>query len=337
MVLDTSPELQSAASDSGLPAEALFREAKQRERRRRFRFGVVTLVALALVATGIVWGTRGGTPPALITPSEFVPRAVQSTLNAGSATFAFTYRNAIMGGCIPDTNVPVTRGQGTIDLSAHSADYAATTTGCREGTYTQKFRFVGGNLFEDVLGPRGMPRPGLDPNAKTWAEISTKGLFGDLPDVMTSAQPLSILQAAPHGWRIVDSGGAETEYANTISLAQLYREATRAFGPAAVLGYGSAVAPSADVIHISVRAWLDGAGRVVRISAAEPLFTAIYTDGGDEENAFQASTTAIDNFHSVPIRRLKQQGSFDITDRFSAFGTGARIGPPPRSQTAVSP
>jgi hypothetical protein len=337
MVLDTSPELQSAASDSGLPAEALFKEAKQRERRRRFKFGVVALVALALIATGIVWGTRGGTPPAPITPSEFVPRAVQSTLNAGSATFAFTYRNAIMGGCIPDTNVPVTRGHGTIDLSAHSADYAATTKGCREGTYTEKFRFVGGNVFEDVLGPRGMPRPGFDPNAKTWAEISTKGLFGDLRDIMTSAKPLSILQAAPHGWRVVDSGGAETEYANTISLAQLYREATRAIGPAAVLGNGSPVAPSADVIHISVRAWLDGAGRVVRISAAEPLFTAIYTDGGDEENAFQASTTAIDNFHPVTIRRLKQQGSFDITDRFSAFGTGARIGPPPRSQTAVSP
>ena len=337
MVLDTSPELQSAESDSGLPAEALFKEAKQRERRRRFRFGAVALVALALIATGIVWGTRGGPPPAPIAPSEFVPRAVQSTLNAGSATFVFTYRNAIMGGCIPDTNVPVTRGHGTIDLSAHSADYAATTKGCREGTYTQKVRFVGGNVFQDILGARGMPRPGFDPYAKTWAENSTKGLFGDLRGIMTSAQPLSILQAAPLGSHVVDSGGTETEYANTISLAQLYREATRAFGPAAVVGYDSPVAPSADVIHISVRAWLDGAGRVVRISAAEPLFTAIYADGGDEENAFQASTTVIDNFHLVPISRLKQQGSFEITDRFSAFGSGARIGPPPRSQTAVMP
>ena len=337
MVLDTSPELQSTASGPASQAEALFKEAKRRERRRRLTCGLVGLLLVVLVAAAITWGTRSGPPPAPIAPSEFVPRAMQSTLGAGAATFAFTYRDAVMGGCIPDTNAPVTRGHGTIDLSAHSADYAATTTGCRAGTYTQKFRFVGGNVFEDVLGSRGMPSPVFDPYAKTWTELRPEGLFGGLREVMTSAQPLSILQAAPHGWRTVPSEGTDTEYANTITLAQLYREATRTFGSSGVLGYSSPAVPSADVIHIAVRSWLDRAGRVIGISAEEPLFTAVYQDGSDEENASQVQTTTIDNFHTVALRRLKQQGSFEITDRFSAFGIEAHIGPPPTSQTAVAP
>jgi hypothetical protein len=330
MVVDTRPTGRPLADAAALDAEALFKEAKRRERSRRIRFAGVGLLLALVVTTGIIWGTRGGGRIVPISPQGFAHDAISATEASGSARFTVTDRHTTMGGCIPDTNTPVTRASGTVSFTKHTSAYVMSTVGCREVNHSQTVRQIGNTSYEN---------PPFIPVAQAWTKTSVVPFMDEIPQraLLTTTHSLSILRIPSNDWSRIGSeqigNTGTTEYANTITLAQFDANIVRLFGPKAISHPGPE-APSASQIPISLHVWLDGQGRVVQVGIHEPLFTAVYQDGSDLEGAFQAVTlyTERSPAGSLAISRLRQQSFFEITLNFSDFGTPTSVIAPPRSQ-----
>jgi hypothetical protein len=330
MVIDTRPTEKPLAGTTALDAEALFREARRRERKRRIRFAGVGLLLALVVATGIIWGTRGGGRVVLVSPQGFAHDAISATEASGSARFTITDRHTTMGGCIPDTNTPVTRASGTVSFADHTSAYVVSTVGCKIVNHSQTVRQIGNISYEN---------PPFITVAQAWTKTSVVPFMDEIPQqaLLTTAHSLSILQIPSNDWSRIGSeqirNTGTTEYANTITLAQLDANIVKLFGAKAISHPGPE-APSASQIPISLYVWLDGQGRVVQVGMREPLFTAVYQDGSDSEGAFQAVTlyTESNPARTLAISRLRQQSFFEITLDFSDFGTPTTVIAPPKSQ-----
>lgn len=307
--------------------QALFAEARRR-RRRWWGYGIVAFAVLAGVAAGVGIGFGGG-PPATPLPTSaqsFAGIVSARTRAAGTAGLSFTYRNATVGGCIPDTNAPVTSGHGTIDFAHRAMSVAMVTRGCGnlmrvDGPVRETQ--VGGKVFRTL--PPGSGRP--TSRARPW--LLEAGAHGaSLPGVLVSPHMLAVLDAlAGNVKRVGPSvvhGVPTTIYEGQTTLAGFYRAVSGFFQVPAAASGGSLV-PSASSIRIDVTMWVDPAEQLVRLRAVEPLYTAVYANGSDEEGAAQADAVAPGD---LGVRTLRQQSSLTVTVGLGRFGSPATISAP---------
>jgi hypothetical protein len=321
-------------------AEALFREARQRRRRRRLALAL----SLTLAAAGIGIGlglTQGGDPSPPTSASAFSRVVVSSTRSARTATMSFTYRDTSVGGCIPDTNAPISSGSGVVDYVQHATSTTMTTRGCQDLTpswlenYQTKMIQVGGETFQTQPPGHGSPTS----NTRPWLVIeAAPGPEPSLDSILTSPHMLDVLSALqgtvePSG-SVVLHGENVTKYAAHMTLASIY--STVSGGAPSQSVFGAPLVPAARSIVIPVTLWIDGANRLIRLQASEPLYTAVYADGSDTEGAAQAPARG-GLSEALGIRRLRQQSSLLVRIDLSNFGTAVNVSPPPPSKIAYVP
>jgi hypothetical protein len=175
-----------------------------------------------------------------------------------------------------------------------------------------------------------------DGSPATWSHGWLEGGTGVayLPDVLTSTHMLDVVDALigkVHRSAQADVHGvAATEYKTHMTLASFYAAVSGSFSRPSSWS-GMALIPSATSITIPVTMWLDPMNRIVRLQATEPLYTAIYTDGSDQEEAVQADPVGSP---SVGLRRLRQQSFSTTTVDIYDFGTAVHITAPPSSRIA---
>jgi hypothetical protein len=78
--------------------------------------------------------------------------------------------------------------------------------------------------------------------------------------------------------------------------------------------------PATAAISITAQFWIDAKGRLCQVRASEPLYTAIYQDGSDTEDASQAPAIAQPSGKDLTIRTLRQQGLAEVTVDLFDFG-----------------
>jgi hypothetical protein len=336
-------ELATATAD----AEALFREARQRRRRRRLGVALSLLVAAAGIGIGFEV-TQGGSPPATAAPptshfplpssaAAFAAMVVSGTRSARIANMSFVLRVTAEGGCIPDTNTPVTQGAGVVDYAHHAAATTMTTRGCQNlgapwSRVPTKTIQIGANVFETLPPGHGSPTSKKRPWVTEPADDSPPSLSA----VMTSPEMLDVLSAlsgqVERSGSVVIHGVQTTRYSAHMTLASFYS----AMSNRGSSNSSSGLVPPANTIVIPITVWVDAAHRLVRLQATEPLYTAVYEDGSDQELAVQAQAQGFSNGHFLGIRRLSQQSSSEVIVDLSNFGVPIHISPPSGSQIAHS-
>ena len=116
-------------------------------------------------------------------------------------------------------------------------------------------------------------------------------------------------------------GVGVTEYSGHATLAAL-----QSLDPNISVESAGQFVPAASSVVMEVRLWIDGQGRLIRMSILEPLFTGINHDGSDFEEAAQVPS-------SVAV--VKQQSARQITVTLSDFGA-KDVKAPAQSKIAVS-
>jgi len=184
-----------------------------------------------------------------------------------------------------------------------------------------------------------------------WKRVPNAGYgLNDVQGLMTSPWALTIADLPgtvlnPAGPNRV-KGERATKFVGTTTLLAVQNELRSVFGPSAVslptagLGSNETYVPDPGVIPISLAVWRDSEGQVLQITAIEPLYTGVYSDGSDTENAVEVPTiSAIENgvsgpgqppttVHYLPLRTLRQQGAFEMTLTLSSYGVAPAIAAP---------
>ena len=102
------------------------------------------------------------------------------------------------------------------------------------------------------------------------------------------------------------------------------------------------VVPTAESVPITVDYWTTDKSQVLRIHVTEPLYTGVYQDGSDTENAIQVPTESpsavviapgkpsppVNALPTIPLKTLRQQSTFEMTLDFSSFGSAPDIARP---------
>jgi hypothetical protein len=328
-----------------IEAQALFREAKRRERRRRIVAALVGLVLVAGIVAGIVfWATRHPSlPPASPKASTLAASRILGTTE--TAHFSFVAKDSTNEGCGPITHGPIVKGAGTVNFSTDAVSYSWGMSGCRTDSAIHQFMQVGGDTY--IAGPGAVGTSSTQP----WFEIpkAKHGLYfgvdgAGLQSVLTSPKALAILHVPTSAWTLGSAKSAtsdeSTTYTNTITLAQLYLFASTQLGLGAPL-YRDPVVPDANAISISLREVVGGHGEVRQLSASEPLYTAVYQDGSNERNADQADTLSTQGSgggvqqSQVPIKQLIQNGFYTVTINYFDYGSRDAITAPAPTQVVV--
>jgi len=282
----------AAASDSVFLAQALFEEARSRQRRRRRR-GVVVGLAIASLVAGLTVttsrGGRGGAPSSVGAVSQITAEME----GAGSADLSIVLSNTflatpIVRGC-PMTAI---RGSGIIDFAPSSIELHLTGSpdGCGS-TFAMQERQIGNVLYQtDPSGGRGILTSPGKPWLKTpWATPAALpvygygGVFGSTTAgfVVTALRSLQG-PVTRIGTRIVD-GVTTTGYTATITLDEL-QSASRVQARSSGATFEDLTAPSGSLpaavdIPISMAIWVDATNRIRRLQATEPVYALNYGDG----------------------------------------------------------
>jgi hypothetical protein len=333
-VSDTSTLEIPVASDPEPPAvvdaaeQALFEEARRR-RRRRWGYGTVAFVVLAAIGAGVGVGVGGGPPASLPTSAHAFATVVGAqTRAAGAASLSFTSRDMTSGGCIPNTNVPVTSGRGTIDFAERSTSVSMATRGCSNlmpPSRSMREIDVAGQIFYSHTQPPGR---GRQPNGgMRWLRESGRP-GASLTEALVSPQMLVVLNAMDGQVKRVGpsvvNGVPATKYEGHTTLARFYQSASqfsRPFRPEP----GGSLIPHASTIRIGVAMWVNSADQLLRIRAVEPLYTAFYANGG---GSVQGASQADSITAGSRVRALLQRNSLTVTVDLAEFGRPATIQAP---------
>jgi len=363
-------EVELSSEDGAV--QALIKEARQRQRRRHV--AVLGMALLVVVVVGAILfltvGSSGTLMPTTISGmSGGAPGPVIS--QAGLARMSFTYRNSEVGGCIPDTNSPVTKGTGSINFVTHEVAYTTSTSGCQdlnryayavqaqaEGRWINRVFYLGqaqlrnepgrkvGNKYESTVQ---VPTGELAWQKLTGISLASSVGFAPLQDLLTSPWALSVIttvQGSTHGLGTdVIDGQRTTESAGTTTLGAVYEQFANILGgpvhgPEAFadLPSDTQLVPPASSIPISVAYWKNAQNQVLRLQATEQLYTGVYVDGSDVEEATQVPSYELTGMVAFPgktshpvalaLRTLRPQSTFEITVNFSSFGLAPAISKP---------
>jgi hypothetical protein len=322
---------------------ALIEEARRHQRRRRLAvLGIAILVIAGVVA--YVTSGRGG-PAHSTSSSPHGPQAPVVT-RAGLARISFTYRDSTTGGCIPDTNSQVTTGVGSIDLVGHSLAFTTVTRGCNV-TFSRRQeeeadRWINGVLYLAEQTPGGSTYWTSVPRSQIGSYLG----FNPLQSLLTSPWALSVVNLQGGSEHRIGTGAISgqpvIEYAGVSTLLAVENELKSLVDTESVTPTSSdhgPVVPTAGSVPISVDSWRNDKNQILRIQVTEPLYTGVYRDGSDTENAVQVPTAGlsavavapgkpippVDAVPTVPLRALRQQSSFEMTLDFSSFGSAPAI------------
>ena len=172
--------------------QALIEEARRHQRQRRL---VLLGVAVLLMAGAVAYLASGQGGLAHGTSSSPYGPPAPSITRAGLARITFSDRDSTMGGCIPDTNSPITTGVGSIDFVGHSLAVTTLTRGCN-GTFPspQKgaVRWIKGVLYTIEPAPHGSVHWSTVPRTQLRTYLGAN----PLPSLLTSPWALSVVNLA---------------------------------------------------------------------------------------------------------------------------------------------
>jgi hypothetical protein len=328
-----------ATTSEQLDPQALIQEARRHQRRRLAALGVAVLLVAATIAF-LTLG-RGGSASSTSSSPYGPPASVIA--RAGLARIAFSYRDSTTGGCIPDTNSPVTSGTGSIDLVEHSLSFITVTRGCSDLIPRQAKgaeRWIQGVLYTLQTAPDGTAH---------WTVVPRRSLasvlgFNPLQALLNSPWALSVANLARrsehrsgstsiNGEPVIKYAGVTTLLAVEGQLESVLDAKSISLAP----GDDSSVVPTPDSVPISVALWTNQENQILRIQVTEPLYTGVYRNGSDTENAIQVPADTLSTVGlvpgkpvpravpNVPLRTLRQQSSFEMTLSFSSFGSAPAI------------
>jgi hypothetical protein len=233
---------------------------------------------------------------------------------------------------------------GSIDLIQHNLAFTTRTQGCGgvfPGQQTESTRWFKGVLYVGESTPLG----------EQWTAVAAGSLHlqvshNPLRSLLTSPWMLSILNFVGSSERATGSavigGQRVTEYAGTTTVYAVEQQLASVLHSGAIrrelIELGPLV-PQARSVTISIDSWRNDKSQVLEIEATEPLYTGIYSGGGDTENAIQVPTETlsavglapgkplppIKDIPKDPLQTLRQQSSFEMTVHFSSYGSAPAI------------
>ena len=201
-----------------LSLRVLIEEARRRQRRRRLVLLAVAILLIAGAATYVMNGGGGSSQNALSSPNGSGAPVITRT---GLAHISFSYRDSISGGCIPDTNSPVTTGAGSIDLVEHRLAVTTSTQGCNDISRTQEqggVRWIKGVLYTAGRTPNGSAHWTAVPHSDLGSYVA----INPIQSLLTSPWALSVETLAagseqrPHS--AVMNGQRVTEHTGLTNL-----------------------------------------------------------------------------------------------------------------------
>ena len=335
--------------------KAVIEQAWSLRKQRHRRITAVTAILVAGLVGGIVATSTGGPslPPLRLLPTAGVPFAASvttATRSAGVVGVTLRSRTTSSG--------PLDRAEiwiGSLDFSDHGL--ALTDSSVPDGRQTPaQVRELGSVIYLQLsrrLASCG-PRPCADASApaQPWIRPSEESLFtaGAVPQgaiELSTPFPLALLQAVHGSWR----PGAEStiddqlvrQYSATVSLAAaeltlLDTDSTHALGQRFV-GTTTTEYPTSSAILVRIRVWVDGAGRIRRLSASEPMFEARAHGVLNVAQQFPSSGSvpAIER-DAVPVSAIHQSGSVITTESFYGYGsTSHRVHAPDAASVKAEP
>ncbi len=318
-----------------LGTNALIEEARRRARHRHLAV-VLAAVLLASAAGSIGFMIAGGgavaSPP--LATSAFARFVAAHTQAAGSADIAFRSGPRRQGGCIPASNAPIDTGTGTIDFAHQRLAASITTSGCQQRSSTTSVRAFGDTTFEHLPPPYQPGSPITISRPWVAGPFNSVG-YASLEGLATSTTLLHVLRALSgpvtrDGTATID-GMRTNGFRSTMTLASFDTTMAQSLRPPTHAG--TTLVPAATSITIHVRIWVDGHGHLVRLTATEPLFTAMYR-GGASATGFQIpATTKSPGPGAAPqvegITRLSATDNETFTLTLSHFGVRVRVAAPP--------
>jgi hypothetical protein len=299
---------------------------------------------------GFIGASSGASPLPLLPTSgaRFAAQVIGATRAAG--TVGVTLRSQTVG-VQPGSEI----WKGSLDLRDHGlALTLANSQRLARNATLEQVREVGAALYFHPQISERTCRLGVCPRrappARPWSEPGAQSLFtpGDVPEgalELSSPFPLVLLDAVQR-WR---SGGESRiddhlarEYSATVSLAR----AERAFGRVQTLRSLSerfadpSGNPKSSAIPVTVRVWIDGAHRIDRISASEPMFVVRIDGTLNVDQQFPRTGVFLEGSSLInPIPTdIRRQGSVTTTEDFSDYGAAShRVLAPDSRRVEVEP
>jgi hypothetical protein len=335
MVTTEAPPL-APTSKPAPDADALFEEARRHRRYKRLKRSAVVFMALVtVVLIGLTVVGSGGkaASPVPMTGPGFTRTVLNATKAAGGAAFTLVVRSPGLGCGLPNRRDQVSASQGSVNFVNQIMEYSTTSPGCPAvsdpltiQTPTATYKDVGSNVSPFV--PTSSSRPWLLTPSSVPAgrfSVSSTMLTPDLA-VLLSAVPGSL----SGGHLALVDGVTTTEYQGTTTLALLQRA-----DPVFVSAEGESLVPGASSIRIPVQFWINGKGRLVRVSASEPYYTQVYPLGGKGGESLAGGAQVSTTSKAVPSVAAttppRQLGVAQATLTFTNFGPKAISLPSPLS------
>jgi hypothetical protein len=295
--------------------------------------GVVVLAVLALVIVIIAAGIMNLSSTPGPVPGDSPPGLALNTTSATRvAAVTVTDQNSS-----PGCRWGESTSTGSIDFA--SGAISLTTTASR-GTYKvcaevvgDQTRRFGSVLYQKILPPYCHPTPCsinpaiAPPAGRPWAKISMPSYVGNsaVVQLLTTPYALLALKAFPRSATERNTtlhGETTHEYSATLTLARLETVIDETTGEAhhALASFGSlpGALPPPNSIPITLRAWIDSAGRVVRLSMMQPGYTVNFKSGASE-GGYELVPSQYSS-GEVPSDYPYKTGYTEITISFSRFG-----------------
>ena len=347
-------------------AEALFREARQR--RRRIRLGVASVLAAVLLVAALVTtlnGSRTTVPLIPTNAASFARLVLNATRSAGRANVTVVVRNVDPGNpWSEDVSI------GTIDFRRQSV--SLTTVLHRSALfpsysgYGEQFREFGNRVyFHDrpalCAGPNYTthicdPHPHGASWQRPWWGSTLTGLYGPAISGPLDDAAVNIVKT-PYGLTVLDAlsgrvhqggtsrvaGQTVRTYRATITLADLQTASGHVTGPGhevpgVIVKSPSGATPPSSAIVVSVTMWVDSEHRLVQLQATQPFFMVNLVGGATSSTG----ATQFDlNYNTTPGEKATDypyvQGYFRVTTTFDGYGVQSAPVPPPAAEVIRCP
>jgi hypothetical protein len=336
----------------GPPApEVLIREARHHQRRRYgVVAGLILLAVLALVIGIVAGGIIGfSSTPGPVSGAFLSGPALSATSASRVAAVTLIDQYTFPGCRRSDTTSTgsIDFANGAISLTTKSSRGVPGVCASQLGDQVRQF---GSDRYQKIVPPFCHPTPcsinpaAAPPAGKPWAETS-------LTSYPSSSSEVVQLLATPYALVALKAFPASTTernatlrgvpmhvYSTRVSLARLERIIKETTGVThhalATFGSPHGALPPPNTIPISLHAWIDSSGRVVRLSMTQPSYTVNFksgaSEGGDELVPSQYSAG------EVPSDYPYKTGYTKLTITFSRFGA-ARSPIKPSPQTTFHP
>jgi hypothetical protein len=339
--------------DPARTLQAVIEQAWSLRRRRHRRIAAITAILATGLVAGIVGTSNGGPalPPLRLLPTAGAPFA--------AAVIAATRSGGVVGVTLrtrTTNDAPFDRSQvwvGSLDFSDHGLALAEPSVRGRHGgtrTGPEQVRELGSAIYLRAASCESPHCAHTGTPARPWIRPSEESLFtaGAEPQgaiELSTPFPLALLEAVRGSWR----PGAEStiddqvvrQYSATVSLADaelalLRTGSTHAPGER-FAGTTTTEHPTSSAIPVRIRVWVDGAGRIRRLSASEPMFEARARGVLNIAQQFPAGSAARAP-RSVPTAAIHQRGSVTTTESFDGYGSPShRVRAPDAASVKAEP